>query len=233
MRLSTDGKLETWLTPSGRSNGLFFDPQGNLLACADEKNELWSIAPDKSHEVLLADFEGKLFNGPNDLWVGKDGSIYFTDPYYKRAYWERGESQLPRRVYRLSADRKQVTIAAEGFKQPNGIVGDAEKNILYVADIGDNKTYRFRIDENGQLTERELFCQQGSDGMTIDRQGNVYLTGRPGVSVFSPSGDEIQVIAVPRNWTANVCFGGTEHRTLFITASDSVFKIRMQVAGIR
>ncbi len=233
MRLTTEGKLETWLQPCGRSNGLFFDQEGNLLACADEKNELWSIALDKSHEVLLTGYEGKLFNGPNDVWVGKDGSIYFTDPYYQRPYWERGEPQLPRRVYRLAPDRKQLTVAAEGFKQPNGIVGDAEKNILYVADIGDNKTYRFQIDEDGQLKERELFCNQGSDGMTLDSRGNLYLTGRPGVSVFSPSGDEIQVIAVPRNWTANVCFGGAEHSTLFVTASDSLFKIQMQVAGIR
>lgn len=233
VKWSPDGQVQQWLSPCGRSNGLHFDPKGNLIACADGKNELWSIAPDKTHTVLLDGYNNKLFNGPNDVWVDADGSMYFTDPYYKRPYWERTEvdSQLPKRVYRLAADHETVEIAAEDFKQPNGIVGDAEKRLLYIADIGDKKTYRFKIAESGELTDRTLFCEMGSDGMTLDSQGNLYLTGK-GVTVFNAEGKQIKHIDVPENWTANICFGGKDRQTLFITASDSVYTLQMNVRGL-
>jgi len=229
------GKIETWLEPSGRSNGLFFDRQGNLIACADNKNELWKIKPDKSHEVLASGFDGKLFNGPNDVWISLDGSLYFTDPFYKRPYWQRSDEkpQLPQRVYRLSSDYKKLTIAADDFRQPNGIVGDPKKKLLYVADIGAGKTYRFKLSDSGELVDRQLFCEMGSDGMSIDQNGNLYLTGKAGVTVFNSSGNQIQVMAVPKGWTANVCFGGSDRKTLFITASESVYTIAMEVAGLR
>lgn len=228
------GEPEVWLEPAGRSNGLFFDTQGDLIACADGKNELWRIKSDKSHQVLLTGFEAKLFNGPNDVWVAGKGMLYFTDPYYKRPYWQRtpAGSQLPQRVYRLDEATQRVTVAADSFKQPNGIVGDAEKRLLYVADIGDKKTYRFHIAPDGRLVERELFCEMGSDGMTLDNEGNLYLTGRAGVTVFNAAGKRIQVISVPKRWTANVCFGGKGRRTLFVTASDSVYSIHMRTAGL-
>ena len=163
-----DDKVETWLQPAGRSNGLFFDSDGSLIACADEHSQLWSIARDKSHTVLLEGFKGKRFNGPNDVWVGADGSFYFTDPFYKRGYWsaDRQEPELPKCVYRLTPGEKEPEVVAEGFKQPNGIVGDAEKGLLFIADIGDRKTYRFKIGKEGALVERELFYPMGSDGMT-------------------------------------------------------------------
>lgn len=233
MRWGTDGEITEWLKPAGRSNGLFFESDGNLIACADGKNELWRIRPDKTHEVLLTDYESKLFNGPNDVWVVGDGSMYFTDPFYKRPYWDRedAEAQLPKRVYRLSGNGK-VTVAAEDSKQPNGIVGDAAKRLLFIADIGDNKTYRYEIAEDGQLKNRTLFCEEGSDGMTLDQAGNLYLTGKAGVTVFDADGKQIEVISVPEGWTANVCFGGKERKTLFITASDSVYTIEMKTAGL-
>jgi len=232
LRWTIGGKIETWLQPAGRSNGLFFDGDGNLIACADGKNELWKIAPDKTHEVLLSGFEGKLFNGPNDVWVDQGGNCYFTDPFYKRPYWNppRDNSELPKRVYRLSAADQTLQVVAGDFKQPNGIIGDARRSVLYVADIGDGKTYRFHIEPNGSLSGRELFCEMGSDGMTIDREGNVYLTGR-GVTVFNPSGEKIEVIEVPEKWTANVCFAGSDRELLFITASDSVYTIEMKARG--
>lgn len=235
LRWTPSGMIETWLEPCGRSNGLFFDPQGNIIACADSKNELWKIKPDKSHEVIASGFEGKLFNGPNDVWVAGDGSMYFTDPFYKRPYWDRKDDkpQVPQRVYRLSSDYKSLSVAADDFRQPNGIVGDATKKLLYVADIGAGKTYRFKISDSGELTERQLFCEMGSDGMTTDSEGNLYLTGKAGVTVFNSDGKQVQVIAVPKGWTANVCFGGPDLKTLLITASDSLFSIDMKVPGIR
>ena len=233
LRYSVSGKLETWLKPAGRSNGLFFDRQNNLIACADEKNELWRIRPDKTHEVLLTGFEDKLFNGPNDVWVSADGSYFFTDPFYKRPYWDRSSAkpELPKRVYRFDPRTKKITVAADGFVQPNGIVGDERRGVLYVADIGDKKTYQFNIEADGSLINRQLFCKSGSDGMTLDQDGNLYLTGK-GVLVIAPSGELRERISVPEGWTANVCFGGENRDILFITASDSLYSLRMKTRGL-
>jgi gluconolactonase len=216
---------------AGRSNGLYFDQRGNLLACADEKNELWSISADKKIEVLVSDFNGKQLNGPNDLWVDPNGGIYFTDPFYKRDYWTRTEKEIPgENVYYLSPDRKKLVMVMDGFVSPNGIVGTPDGKTLYVADIGDGKTYAFKVNSDGSLAGRRLFVSMGSDGMTIDSKGNVYLTGK-GVTIFDPSGTQIGHVPIDEPWTANVCFGGKDRRTLFITASKSVYTLAMRVRG--
>lgn len=231
LRWSTDGKLSTFLQPSGRSNGLCFDRQGNLWACADLRNELWRIDPQGKVTVVVRDYQDKLLNGPNDLWIAPDGSVYFTDPFYKRPYWNRGPMEQPcQGVYRLAPDHKTLRRVAEDLKQPNGIIGTPDGKLLYVADLGDRKTYVYRIDTDGALSHRRLFCDMGSDGMTLDRRGNVYLTGK-GVTVFDPSGRRILQIEVPERWTANVCFGGKDHKTLFITASPGLYALRMAVEG--
>jgi gluconolactonase len=133
-------------------------------------------------------------------------------------------------VYYLSPDYATVTRVADDLVQPNGIIGTADGKTLYVADIGDKKTYAYDISKEGVLSNKRLFCEMGSDGMTIDEQGNVYLTGK-GVSVFNPAGEKIKQIDVPEGWTANVTFGGKDRKTLFITASDSVYTLQMQVQG--
>ena len=121
---------------------------------------------------------------------------------------------------------------ATDFKQPNGIIGDAEKQTLYVADLGDRKIYRFRIRKDGSLSERKLFCEAGSDGMSIDDQRNIYVTNGKGVSVYNPKGKLIETIKVPRGWTANVTFAGPNRDQLFITAGNAVFTIPMRVRGL-
>ena len=226
------GAIAEWMKPAGRSNGMDFDAAGNLIACADEENELWSIAPDQTVTVLADDFRGRLLNGPNDCWVDPFGGIYFTDPLYKRPWWDRDpESQLDgRHVYYLSADRDTLVLVATGFEQPNGIVGSPDGSALYVADIGAGITYRFDVLGAGRLSEPAAHCEMGSDGMTLDERGNLYLTG-DGVTVFDPGGTKILHIDVPEGWTANVTFGGSERRTLFITAGDSVYTLDMAVRG--
>ena len=232
MKWSVDGKLSVFLEPCGRANGLCFDSMGNLLACADEKNELWSIDPSGRHTVIVKDNEGKLLNGPNDVWVRPDGGIYFSDPLYKRDYWKRGPmEQSGQHVYFLPADRKGLVRVVDDFKQPNGLIGTADGKTLYIADIGANKTWSYTVNPDGRLTDKKSFCDLGSDGMTIDSDGNVYLTGR-GVSVFDRAGKKIEQIPVPEGWTANVCFGGKEHQTLFITASKGLYVMKMKVKGV-
>ncbi len=231
--LGPQGGLSTFLSPCGRSNGLYFDGKGNLLACADEKNQLWSIDPAGKVTVLVKDFKGKLLNGPNDLWVHPGGGVYFTDPFYKRPYWKRGpKAQDVQGVYYLAPDRKTLSRVADGLVQPNGIIGTADGKKLYVADIGDKKTYVYTIGKDGTLSDRKLFCRMGSDGMTIDDKGNVYLTGR-GVTVFDIAGKKIEHIEVPERWTANVCFGGKDRKTLFITAGKGLYSLAMRVRGPR
>ncbi len=230
---STEGILTVYMRPAGRSNGLFFDRNGNLLACADEKNELWSIAPDQQITVLVKEYEGKALNGPNDLWVRPDGGLYFTDPFYKRPYWDHDtQPQEIQGVYFLSADRKVLKRVISDLVQPNGIIGTPDGSTLYVADIGGHKTYRYQIQSDGSLAGKELFCELGSDGMTIDDAGNVYLTGQ-GVTVFNRQGRQIDHIAIDERWTANVCFGGEDLHTLFITASKGLYSVRMRTQGVR
>lgn len=232
LRWSVDGKLSTFLQPCGRSNGLYFDRDGkHLLACADEKNQLWSIDPAGKATVLVKDHEGKLLNGPNDLWVRPDGGLYFTDPFYKRGYWKRGPMEQDGQcVYYLAPDRKSLRRVTSDLRQPNGIIGTPDGKRLYVTDLGARKTWVYDIEKDGSLTGKELFCEMGSDGMTIDDRGHVYLTGR-GVSVFDASGKKVAQIDVPERWTANVCFGGRDLRTLFITASKGLYSIRTTVRG--
>jgi gluconolactonase len=231
MKWSVDGKLTTFLQPCGRANGMYFDKAGNLLACADEKNELWAIDKAGKATVLVKDYQGKLLNGPNDLWIRPDGGVYFTDPFYKRNYWNRGpKEQDGEHVYYLTPDRKQVRRVADDFKQPNGLIGLPDGKTLYVADIGGRKTYAFDIQPDGGLSNKRLFCELGSDGMTLDNEGNVYLTGR-GVTVFDKNGKQIEQIDVPERWTANVTFGGKDRNLLFITASGSIYGLKMRVKG--
>ncbi|MEN6426970.1 MAG: SMP-30/gluconolactonase/LRE family protein [Phycisphaerales bacterium] len=229
---SVDGKLTTFLQPCGRSNGLFFDREGNLYACADMDNELWKIDPKGNVTVLVKDYKGKKLNGPNDLWMDPEGGIYFTDPLYKRDYWTRDPAmqQEGQYVYYLTPDGKTLSRVATDLVQPNGIIGTPDGKLLYVADIGDRKTYRYKINPDAMLSERTLFCSMGSDGMTIDAEGNVYLTGR-GVTVFNPAGEQIDQIPIPEGWTANVCFGGKDRDTLFITAMDSLYTVKTRVKG--
>jgi len=231
-KYDTEGKLSVFLDKTGRSNGTYFDRKGNLLTCADEKDELWSINPNGKVTVLLKDFNGHRFNGPNDLWEAPEGEIYFTDPYYQRPYWDRTSPDIKgEKVYYLGKGKKQAVVVADDLEQPNGIVGTPDGKFLYVADIKAGKTYKYTIDDGGKLSNKKLFCELGSDGMTLDNEGNVYLTG-DGVTVYDKNGRKIEHIKVPSQWTANLCFGGKEKNILFITASESVYTIEMRVRGV-
>ena len=229
---STDGQLSVFLDNAGRSNGMYFDKKGNLVSCADEHEQLWSISPDKKVTVLLADYQGKPMNGPNDIWIDNKGGIYMTDPYYQRSWWTRTKSDLDgQKVYYLPKGQRQPIIEDADLKQPNGIVGTPDGKYLFVADIADNKTYKYTIGKNGTLSNRQLFVAQGSDGMTLDEQGNLYLTGK-GVTIYSPEGKKIGHIPIPEPWTANLCFGGANKDVLFMTASTAIYTLKMNVRGV-
>jgi len=144
-------------------------------------------------------------------------------------------------VYCLSPDRKDLVRVTDDLTKPNGITGTPDGKTLYVADIGARQTWRYDIQPDGSLTNKTLFCKIGSDGMTIDAQGDLYLCGTVttnnggvqgnGVTVFDKTGRQIDHIDVPERWSANVCFGGPARQTLFITASTGLYSIRMNVKG--
>jgi gluconolactonase len=229
------GEVSVFKENSGRSNGMYFKLDGTLISCADEQNQLWALDSKGNATVLVENFRGKKLNGPNDVWVRPKGGMYFTDPLYVRPYWEgiRGNEleQDGEHVYFLSEDGAEFFRVAEDLVKPNGIIGTPDGKYLYVADIGDSKTYRYEIREDGYLINKELFCEMGSDGMTIDNRGNIYLTG-DGVTVFSSKGEKIAHIPVPAKWTANVTFAALDRKTLFITAMDAVYTIQMKTRGV-
>ena len=241
------GEITLFTDQSGRSNGMYFDAQGNLIACADMDNQLWRFdmrstsgrllpqgRKNGQAEILITDYRGKLLNGPNDVWISKDGGYYLTDPYFKRDYWTRSpERQQPvEGLYYLAPGSKQLLMLDSTLNQPNGIVGTPDGKHLYVAEAKENRILRYDILTDGSLTNRQVFANMGSDGMTIDDRGNIYLTGE-GVTVFDKDGQKIAHFPIPEDWTANVCFGGKEHNILFITASKSVYTLKMLVHGVK
>jgi gluconolactonase len=232
LKWSPASGLSTFLQPAGRANGMYFDASGHLIACADEKNELWSIAPDGTVTVLVSGYNGKRLNGPNDVWVRPDGALYFTDPFYPRSWWTHDTMpQDGQHVYFLSADRRRLVRVTDDLVKPNGIIGTPDGKMLYVADIQAGKTYRYDIAPDGSLTGKTLAADLGSDGMTVDSEGNLYLTGE-GVMVFNPAGRQIDRIPIPdERWTGNVSFGGKDRQTLFITASRGLYGISTRVRG--
>ncbi|WP_026630733.1 SMP-30/gluconolactonase/LRE family protein [Dyadobacter alkalitolerans] len=227
-------KFSVFSDNAGRANGMHFDKKGNLVACSDEDNQVWSFDKNGKPTVLVKDFEGKLLNGPNDLWIDPQGGIYLTDPLYKRDYWKRDPKmqQDGEHVYYLDPKGKNLIKVDANIKKPNGIIGTKDGKTLYVADIGDNKTYKYDIQKDGTLTNRTLFVPKGSDGMILDAEGNLYITGK-GVTVFDKTGEQIAHFPIHNGWTANLCFGGKDNDLLFVTAETAVYGLKMKVKGVK
>jgi gluconolactonase len=223
-----DGALSTFLENSGGANGLYFDKDGNLLACQGGERRLVSISPKGEVTVLADKYEGKRFNSPNDLWIAPNGGVYFTDPRYGS---RDGMEMDGEHVYYLTPDRKKVTRVISDMVRPNGVIGTANGRRLYVADHGAGQTYSYRINDDGTLSARQLFARQGSDGVSLDARSNVYLTGEL-ISVYNRRGEKLAEIPVPET-PANLTFGGPDNRTLFITARTSFYSIPMEIQGAR
>jgi gluconolactonase len=228
---SENGTFTTFLHPCERSNGMYFNKKGELVACADLHNRLVVFSMDGKQKTIAENFNGQPLNAPNDLWIAPNGGIYFSDPYYARDYWEPGrkEVQDKRGVYYLNPEGKVIRVI-DDYKQPNGLIGTPDGKTLYVSDINDQKIWKYSINGDGTLSGKTLFAPEGSDGMTIDNQGNVYLSNKY-VSVFDKSGKKIAAIEVPE-MPSNLCFGGKKRNILFITARTSVYTLKMEVKGV-
>ena len=223
--------ISVWLEGTGRSNGMYFNYDGQLVTCADEKTQLAYFDEDKNLIKLCDSFDGKHLNGPNDVWVSLQGGYYFTDPYYHRNWWPDGHKEIQdvRGVYYLSAEG-EVTLEIDDFKTPNGLIGTPDGKTLYVADIEDQKTWKYNIQSDGSLSNKTFFAPHGSDGMTIDNKGNIYLTyGK--VWVYNPQGELIEELEFPES-PSNICFGGELRDVLFVTAQKGVYTLKMNVKGV-
>jgi gluconolactonase len=249
-------EVTLWLEGTGRANGMIFDRDGNLIAASDMYGELWKIRPDRSHTVLVDDYQGKLLNGPNDVWINPvNGGIYITDPIFPRPYWEAGDprqqgwepthsEQAPQgkggHVYFLARGARElvrVTSDALGWESdswPNGVVGTPDGKKLYVNKwAGDSHggTWVFDIRRDGTLTRMRKFSDWGGDGMSMDERGNIYISNGQGVMAFDPMGNHILTIPIAGGATNNT-FAGRDGKTLFITGPvDRVTAIRMNVRG--
>ena len=229
---SVDGRLSVFMEDALYSNGTYFDSKGNLVACAETKDQLIAISRKGKIKVLVNDYNGHRLNGPNDVWVAPNGGIYFTDPYYQRDFWDRQKPDIEgQNVYFLAKGSNKPVIVVSDMKKPNGIVGTPDGKFLYIADIEANKTYKYATATDGSLTDKKLFVEQGSDGITLDDRGNVYLTGN-GVIVYNPQGVKIAHIKIDEPWTANLCFCGKNKDDLFITASKAIYILHMNVKGV-
>ena len=224
---SLDGKLSTFRENSGGANGLYFDKKGNLLACEGGGRRLVSIDPKGEVTELAAKYQNKKFNSLNDLWIDPKGGVYFTDPRYGR---RDNLDQDGEHVYYLAPDHKSIVRVIDDMVRPNGIIGTRKGKRLYVADHGGKKTFVYTINKDGTLSNKKLFAPEGSDGMTIDNKGNIYLTTNA-VAVYNKKGEKIETIKVPEG-PANVTFGGKDKKTLFITARTSLYSVRMRVKGL-
>jgi gluconolactonase len=248
--------ITTFKEGTGRSNGMAFDKDGNLITCADMYGEVWKIKPDGSHTVLVDNYNGKRLNGPNDVWINpKTGGMYITDPIFPRGYWddedprnqawppthsEQAEQGKGGHVYYLAPGSNTLVRVTtqqdwDADSWPNGVVGTPDGKKLYVNKwAGDNLggTWVFDINADGSLSNMKKFIDMGGDGMSMDEKGNIYISNGLGVIVFDSKGTKILTIETGDGATNNV-FAGKDQKTLFITGPvTEVNSIKMNVRGV-
>lgn len=232
-RVYSDGHREE-LIALGDPDGGTFDRQLRLLDCASALRAIIRIGPDGKYTVLADHFEGKKFNSPNDVVIGPDGAIYFTDPTLDLPQGEKQEIPF-QGVYRLDESGK-VRLLTKELTQPNGLAFSPDGRRLYVDD-SQQRNIRVYDFSDGTLNNGGIFGEEPGgkgegvpDGMKVDRNGNLFVTGPRGIWVWDREGHHIGTIAVPTQ-PANLAWGDKDYRTLYITATTSVYKIRMKVRG--
>ncbi|EMI18296.1 SMP-30/Gluconolaconase/LRE domain protein [Rhodopirellula maiorica SM1] len=242
------------------SNGLLFDRQGRLVICDNQRRQVQRIEADGTLRVLADSYQGSRFNQPNDLTIDSKKRIYFTDPQYgDRSGMEMldDEGQKVEGVYRIDPDGRVTRIIAHEVDRPNGLIVTPDDQFLYVADNnnelgGARKLWRFDLNADGTLdlkTQTLIYdwgTTRGPDGMKLDQQGRLYVAAglnkprppaqtadRPtaGIYVFSPAGEKIDFLSIPRDETTNCAFGGKDGKTLFVTAGGTLWSVRTAVPG--
>ncbi len=253
--VATD-KASVFRADSGRSNGLMFDAKGDLVACESARRRIARIpmnrakpsieasagpaagilapAENAADAVLAGNYMGDRFNSPNDLEIDAKGGVYFTDP----RYGPRDDMEMTvEGVYYISPTG-QVTRVIEDLQRPNGLILSKDGRILYVADNAAQTIVAYDVKADGTLAGKRLFAEMdktkkgGPDGMTLDERGNVYAAGQDGVFIWDPTGKLITKIIFPEG-PANCVFAGKDRNVLYVTARTSLYRIKMNVRGIK
>lgn len=229
----TAAGISSYRRPSGNANGNTIDREGRLISCEHTGRRLSIRESDGSVRTLVERHDGRRFNSPNDAVVKSDGTIWFTDPSYGLQLGEARE-QSGNHVYRFDPISGTTTIVARDFDMPNGLCFSPDERRLYIADSGEPRHVRvFTVQPDGTLADGQVFCRIYNgppDGIRCDEMGRLYSSAHDGVHIFRPDGTAIGTITVPET-VANLCFGGPEGKTLFMTASTSLYCIALQVTG--
>lgn len=238
-RWDADAGMTVFRDPSGKSNGLTYDKGGHLIACEHANRRVSRTTADGQVLTIASHYEGKRLNSPNDVVVKSDGSIYFTDPPYglSAAYGVESEKELDfQGVYRLAPNGDTLTLLVDDFDRPNGLCFSPDESILYINDTERMHVRAFDVQPDGTIANDRVFGEEEGDtgkpdGMKADIHGNVYLTGPDGIWVFAPDGTHLGIILVPER-AANLAWGGDDWKSLFITASTSVYRVECKIAGV-
>jgi gluconolactonase len=234
----TDG-VTTFRQPSNKQNGHYFDLEGRLISCSHAASDVTREEHDGSITVLATHYGGKELNSPNDVIVKSDGVIYFSDPTYGRMDGFgllRDQDMDYQGVYRIDPVSGDISLLAFDFGQPNGLTFSLDEKQLFINDTDHGHMRVFDVAGDGSISGGEVWAvpegagDGGCDGMKIDSAGNVYCTGPGGIHVFAPDATSLGVIQVPEV-AANFTWGDDDLKTLYITASTSLYRTRVKVAG--
>jgi len=241
--------------PEPGSNGMTLDPDGRVTVAGHARRNVWrleTLDPHASVTVLADSYQGKKLSSPNDLVYRSDGSLYFTDPPYglptqqdtdpEKELKVNGVYRIPNaRQHKAGAppDRDQLQLIISDLPRPNGIAFSPDEKVLYIADSGDKVWMRYTVHPDGSVSDGKLLLDAktdktpgGPDGIRVDKKGNIYGSGPGGVWIISPEGKHLGTIKVPEV-VANVAWGDKDGKTLYITASTSLYRIKLSVPGVR
>jgi len=231
-RVYPDGRVET-LLEIGDPDGSTLDANGNLITTASVLRAIIQVDSTGKYKVLADKYEGKKFNSPNDIIFGPDGALYFTDPTLDLPKGEKQELSF-QGVYRLGADGS-LRLLTSDVNQPNGLAFSPDGHRLYIDDSRNREIRVYDVGANGELKNGRLFGKEEGrggvpDGMRVDKKGNLFVTGPGGIWIWNPDGNHIGTIILPES-PANLNWGDRDHRTLYITARTSVYRLKTKTRG--
>jgi gluconolactonase len=219
----------------GDPDGNTYDRKHRLFDCASVLRAIIEVTPDGHYKILADHFEGKKFNSPNDVVTGPDGAIYFTDPTLDLVKGQKQEIPF-QGVYRLD-DKGKVRLLTKDLSQPNGLAFSPDGKRFYVDDSEQRNIRVYDVGRDGSLSNGRIFGEEPGgphegvpDGIKVDQSGNIFVTGPKGIWVWDPQGHHLGTIAMPEQ-PANLAWGDKDYRTLYITATTSVYRLRTKARG--
>jgi len=233
-RVYPNGKKEEVIA-LGDPDGNTFDRQHRLIDCASVLRAIIAVTADGKYKILADHYDGKKFNSPNDVIVGPDGALYFTDPTLDLVAGEKQEIPF-QGVYRLD-DAGNVRLLTQDLTQPNGLAFSPDGKHFYIDDSEKRNIRVYDVASDGTLSNGRVFGEEPGgkhdgvpDGIKVDKSGNLFVTGPKGIWVWDAFGNHLGTIAMPEQ-PANLTWGDKDYRTLYITATTSVYRLEMKTQG--